>query len=398
MTPEGPAPAQRMALFAYGFRPFFAAAGWFAVLGLGVWLWLYLGKGAWSGSLPVSQWHGHEMLYGFVGAAVAGFMLTAVPSWTGTRGIGGWRLVLLTGLWLAGRIAFTLAGAVPLWWVAALELLFLPALALLIAPALWRTGRRNLPLLLVLFVLWSTDAAFLLGLGRGDPALAGAALGAALNLVLLLITVIGGRIVPTFTANALRRRGMDARQWRPGGLDGCVVLLMVAVLVVDLLWPRTPGAGVLAVLAGLAQLARLAGWKGHRTLSEPIVWVLHLAYAWLPLGLLLKGAFLLWGFTWAAFWMHALGAGAAAMMILAVMARASLGHTGRPLRTSPVMSLAFLLVTMGAALRVFGPAWLPVSYGNLVLMAGALWMTGFLIFALVYTPILVRPRVDGRTG
>lgn len=385
-------------LFSYGFRPFFLLAGWFAVFGLASWLILYRGGLVWTGALPPSQWHGHEMLFGFVAAAIAGFMLTAVPSWTGSKGFGGWPLVLLTLLWVIGRVGFLLAGWAPLWTLAIFELAFLPALAALVAPALLRSRNRNTRLLFVLFALWAADVVFMVGLLRSDPGLAGAALTFALNLVLLLITVIGGRIVPAFTANALRRRGIEPMLRSFPALDGLVILSMIALLAVDLLLPSTPWAGAVALVAGLAQAARLSGWNGHRTFAEPIVWVLHLAYAWIPVGLLLKTAFLLGGFGWAAFWMHALGAGAAAMMILAVMSRASLGHTGRELKVAPVMAVSYLLVALAAATRVFGPAIAPAHYSDLISLSGVLWMAGFLIFALVYTPILIRPRVDGKPG
>jgi len=157
-------------------------------------------------------------------------------------------------------------------------------------------------------------------------------------------------------------------------------------------------AGIVALAAALFHAVRLAGWNGHRTLREPIVWVLHAAYAWLPVGLLLKAGWLLGGFTWAAFWMHALGAGAAATMVLAVMSRASLGHTGRPLRVSPLMSLSYLLLILAAAVRVFGPAWLPLGYPATILLAGCLWIGAFAVYILVYTPILLQPRVDGKPG
>jgi uncharacterized protein involved in response to NO len=388
----------RFVPFGYGFRPFFLLAGWFALFAMGGWLWLYDAGAVWPGGLPTSQWHAHEMLFGFVAAAIAGFMLTAVPNWTGSRGFAGWPLMLLTLAWLLGRLGFALAGQVPFGLTALLELIFLPGVALLIAPTLLRARNRNTRLLLVLLAFWAADAVFLLARFRADPALAAAALQFALNLVLLLITVIGGRIVPAFTGNALRRRGLEVRMRSLPALERTVIASMIAVLLIDTLLPASAAAGVVALVAAVAQSGRLAGWNGHRTLREPIVWVLHLAYAWLPLGLLLKAASLLGGFGWAGFWMHALGAGAAASMIVAVMSRASLGHTGRPLRVPPVMAMAYLLLTLAAAVRVFGPAWLPLPYNLLILVAGALWMVAFLIYAIVYTPILLNPRADSKPG
>jgi uncharacterized protein involved in response to NO len=388
----------RFVPFAYGFRPFFLLAGWFALLGMGAWLWLYDSAGVWQGGLPISQWHGHEMMSGFIVAAVAGFMLTAVPSWTGTRGFGGWPLVLLTGTWLAGRVAFALSGLLPFAVLAVIELAFLPAVAAFLAPPLLRSRNRNSLLLMVLLALWAADAAFMLGLYRVDPSLAGAALRFALNLVLLLITVIGGRIVPAFTANALRLRGVPFRMRNIPVLERGVVIAMILMVLVDTQWPATALSGGIALAAGLAQGWRLAGWSGHKALHDPIVWVLHIAYAWLPLGLLLKAAWLLGGFEWAAFWMHALSAGAAASMILAVMSRAALGHTGRPLSVAPVMALSYVLLAIAAAVRVFGVVWLPLGYRASILVAGVVWMAAFLIYVSVYTPILLSPRVDSKPG
>jgi uncharacterized protein involved in response to NO len=388
----------RLVPFAYGFRPFFLLAGWFAVLGMGAWLWLYTAGLAWPGGLPTYLWHGHEMLFGFVAAAIAGFMLTAVPSWTGSRGFAGLPLVVLTGIWLLGRMAVAASGVIPFAALAVIELSFLPGLALLVAPPLLRSRNRNTPLLLILLALWTADAVFLLGIHLDDPTLSVGALHFALNLVLLLITVIGGRIVPAFTTNALRQRGADARLLRITVLERLVIGAMAAMLVIDIFIPRSSYAGVVALIAGLGHGWRLAGWKGHRTLGEPIVWVLHLAYAWLPLGLLLKAAWLLGGFAWAAFWLHSLGIGVAATMILAVMSRASLGHTGRPLKAAPAMAWSYLLVVLAAAVRVFGPVVLPLGYNETIVLAGALWIGAFLIYSVVYTPILVLPRVDSRPG
>jgi uncharacterized protein involved in response to NO len=391
-------PSPRFVPFAYGFRPFFLLAGWFAVIGIGTWLWSFGSGQPWSGGLPASQWHAHEMLFGFIVAAIAGFMLTAVPSWTSSRGFGGLSLMLLTAVWLAGRLAFAFAGSLPVPLLALLELAFLPGLASLVAPPLFRSRNRNTPLLLVLFALWGTDAVFLLAMYRAEPVLAGSAIAFGLNLVLVLITVIGGRIVPSFTANALRARGIELHMPGRPALDLAVIALMVAVLLIDAVLPQRGLAGAAAAAAGFAQLWRLSGWNGLKTLQEPIVWVLHAAYAWLPLGLLLKACYLLGGFGWAAFWLHALSAGAAATMILAVMSRASLGHTGRPLQLPSVMPWSYGLLILAGLCRVFGPALLPFSYRWTIMLAGTLWLIAFSIYGVIYTPILTGPRADGKPG
>lgn len=384
--------------FAYGFRPFFLLAGWYAVVAIGLWLWLYPAAPGPFAILPAQLWHGHEMLFGFVGAAIAGFMLTAVPSWTGSRGFAGLPLIALTVLWLAGRIALFAGDAIPFWLLALAELAFLPMLALLLAPPLLRATNRNTPLLFVLLFLWSADAVFVYALAQGDPGLANTAVRAALNLVLLLVTVIGGRIVPAFTANALRRRGETPGLRASAYLNRFVIAAMAVAIPVDILWPGGTAVGLVALAAGLGQAVRLAGWQGWRTLGEPIVWVLHAAYLWLPIGLLLKAGWFLGGLAWAAHWLHALGAGAAATMILAVMTRASLGHTGRELRVSPAVTAAYLLLLAAVATRVFGPAWLPLGYTTTVAIAGAFWLLAFLLYSIVYAPVLLLPRANGKPG
>ncbi|MDT8321129.1 MAG: NnrS family protein [Xanthomonadales bacterium] len=391
-------PSPRFVPFGYGLRPFFLLAGWFAVLAIGLWLWFY---GSGRMPLPVLMpqfWHGHEMLFGFVPAAVAGFLLTAVPSWTGSRGFAGWPLIALTAVWLAGRIVFLAGSAIPFALLVLVELAFLPLLAALIAPALLRATNRNTPMLLVLLVFWLCDASFLYALHQADPLLARLSLVAALDVILLLITIIGGRIVPAFTGNALRQRGLTPQIRKRPALEYFVIGAMAAMLLVDLAAPYHWLAGLVAAAAGLAQAWRLSGWQGHRTLGQPLVWVLHAAYAWLPLGLLLKAAYLLGGFGWSAFWLHALGAGAAATMILAVMSRASLGHTGRPLQVGPAMAAAYVMLILAALVRVFGPALLPIGYISTLLISASLWVAAFLVYSIIYTPILLKPRVDGKPG
>jgi uncharacterized protein involved in response to NO len=223
----------RFVPFAYGFRPFFLAAGVFAVIGIGAWAWILAAGRAPFGALPPQLWHGHEMLFGFIGAAIGGFLLTAVPSWTGSRGFAGAPLACLTALWLAGRLAFAGAGHVPWPVVAALELAYLPFLAFLIGRSLLRERNRNFPMLLIVAVLWGIDAWFLYAASSADAARASLALRVGLGAVLLLVTIIGGRVVPAFTANALRRRGIETsvRTWKP--VEAAAIGSMALAIVVD---------------------------------------------------------------------------------------------------------------------------------------------------------------------
>ncbi len=252
-------------LFAYGFRPFFLGVGVSAMVLVPMWVanfsfGLPLGTGS-----PPMLWHAHEMLFGFGCAAIAGFLLTAVPSWTRQKGFAGGPLILMSGLWLLGRLLVGSSASWPFAVVVAADLAFLPVLAAFLAWPLIRERNRNTPLLLVLLVLWLCNATFHLGLFRGDLSLARQALPTAVDFMLILVTVIGGRITPSFTASALRQRGVDGaiRAWP--GLTAITIALMIAVAAVDLLQPNSAPAGWVAFAAALAQGARLMLWQGHRT-------------------------------------------------------------------------------------------------------------------------------------
>lgn len=391
-------PLKRFALFEYGFRPFFLLAGLYAVVAIALWLYLYANGTSPLAPLPPQLWHGHEMLFGFVAATIAGFMLTAVPSWTGRRGFAGRPLVILALAWLAGRIAFALPEHLPAELFVFLELAFLPALAFAIAPSLLSTPGRNRPLLPVLAAFWAVDAAFLWAVLHDDVLTALRLLRIGLDVVLLLITVIGGRIVPAFTSNALRNRGVDAKVVVWPFMERLVIGSMIALIIADLVAPQHLATAIVAGIACLLHAFRMSGWRTLSTLPEPIVWVLHAAYAWLPIGLGLKALYLVGGFAFAAHWLHALAIGAAATMILAVMTRASLGHTGRPLKVATPITLAYAALVAGAVVRTFGPSLLPVDYVTTVRLAGGLWLAAFLLFLFVYAPILCRPRADCKPG
>jgi uncharacterized protein involved in response to NO len=389
----------RFTLFTYGFRPFFLLAGLFAVVAAGLWLYT-LTDGTWpSVAPPAPVWHAHEMLFGLIGAAIAGFLLTAVPSWTGQPGYSGWPLAGLVGLWLAGRLAFFLYGLAPPPLVAAIDLAFFPLLGAMLAPAMIRGGKsKNLVFLLFLASLFIANLLIHLSLAQSNITLTATGLILAVNTILLMIAIIGGRIVPAFTSNALRQNDPSFTITPNELLDRTAILSVALILFVDLFWMHTTAAGILALAAGALHALRLARWKGLHTLREPIVWVLHLGYGWLVIGLLLKGVFILTGIAWSAGWLHALTIGAMATMILAVMSRAALGHTGRPIVAARPTTCAYVLLGLAALVRTTGPA-LP---GNAMywstLLAGLLWLATFALFLIVYAPILVRPRADGKPG
>lgn len=389
---------KRWTPFAYGFRPFFLLAGVYAAVGMMIWLWTYITGSLPFRALPPQLWHSHEMLYGFIGAAVAGFVLTAIPSWTGSRGFAGAPLVVLVILWLAGRIAFANNDLVPFIFVGVAEMLFLPAIIVTIAPSLFRTRNRNMVLLLVIAAFWATDLAFLYAVYTEDAAAASAALRTGINVILFLLTIIAGRVVPSFTANALRNRGVDVSLRSSKIIERGVFVAMIAYIAIDVFSADRMLVVAVSAVAAALHFVRITGWQSLRSRHDPIVWILHIAYLWMPIGLTLRALFLSGGFAWAAHWQHALAAGAAATMILAVMTRASLGHTGRPLVVSPVTTVAYVSIVLAVAVRVFGPALLPMSYTTIMVVAGSLWVLTFLLFTIVYVPILLGPRVDGKTG
>jgi uncharacterized protein involved in response to NO len=392
-------PARRFALFDYGFRSFFLLAGLFALFGVLAWLAAFA-HGIWPSDGPGAlSWHAHEMLFAFVTAAIAGFLLTAVPNWTGRGGFSRSLLIALTLVWLAGRWAMSPLFPFDPLAAAALDLAFLPALAAIIGRHLLR-GRnyRNLPILAVL-ILFAT-ANLLVHLERAGVTMDTAHVGQilAVNLTLLLVVLIGGRIVPSFTLSTLRRLGRPVEIAQPRALEIACLLSVLGVLAADLALPGSTAAGIAAALAAVVNSVRLGLWQGHRTLSDPLLWVLHVGYLWIPVGMALKALWLLGGLEIGLNWLHALTFGGFSTMILAVMTRASLGHTGRNLRAAPATVASYVLLTLGAFVRVFGPALLPAYALPSIAAAGLLWMAAFALFLIVYGPILTGPRADGRPG
>jgi uncharacterized protein involved in response to NO len=386
-------------LLCYGFRPFFLLAGIVAIVPVIAVAWLFAGGDIpFAGSNPYA-WHAHEMLFGFVSAAIAGFLLTAVPSWTGTKPLSGLPLLGLVILWVLGRAA-ALPLPDPLAALLVLPALaFFPALAAAIAVPLIKSGnKRNLPFIVFLALLFLADAALQMErLGWLTPVPFNATL-LGINTVMLMIVIVGGRIVPAFTRSALAQLRRPVPVAPAPWLDVTAVFAAAAVVVADLLAPTSRTAGILAAATAALLAARLARWYGWRTLRVPLLWVLHVGYAWLVVALALKASWLLGGAVWAINWMHALTAGAFATMILAVTTRAALGHTGRPLVASRATALAYLMVTAAAALRVWGPPLSPTLSHLMIGASALLWTSAFSIYLFRYAPMLARPRVDGRPG
>jgi uncharacterized protein involved in response to NO len=382
------------AILRYGFRPFFLLAGIHAAIALPAWL-IFLHHPALSTSpIPPLAWHAHEMLFGFIMAAVAGFLLTAVPSWTSQRGYAGVPLLCLALLWIAGRLVSSFAAGLPAMMVALIDLAFIPALALTILPALIRSGMtRNFVFIGLLAALFVSNLQFhFAGAARVDS------LRLGINVVLLMVAMVGGRILPAFTSSGLKQRGIDIKIRRYPPLDFASLIAVLAVIIIDVLVPGSAIAAAAAIIAATLLTLRLARWQGHRTLRDPIIWALHLGYAWLPVGLALKAAWLLGAAIAETSWLHALTAGAFSTMILAVMSRAALGHTGREIVASRPIVSAYCLIGVAALMRVFGPILQIDAWRFWIIASGSLWALGFFLFVVVYAPILCSARADGRAG
>lgn len=373
--PGKPAPPGGLAPFALGFRPFFLAAGAHAVLLMALWLPVLRGSLDLGGLSPL-LWHGHEMLFGFAVAVIAGFLLTAAQNWTGLRTPSGAPLAALFLLWLAGRVGF-LVPALPAGLVALADLSFLPVLALVLAwPILKAKQLHNYPFPLMLLALAAANALMHLEwLGRAATASLGLHLAA--YVVVAMIVVMGGRVIPSFTDNRLRTR---ARRWTR--IERLVPLVTLGALLAALVAPDSPVTALFAALAAAVHAVRLAGWYTGKLWSVPLLWILHLGYAWIVLG----------------FALHAFTAGGIGVLTLGMMARVSLGHTGRMLEPAPPMTWAFVAINLAALIRVATPLVYPEAYAMGMAAAGLLWIAAFGLFAAIYAPILLRPRVDGKPG
>jgi uncharacterized protein involved in response to NO len=355
-------------LFAAGFRPFFLLGAAWAAIAVPVWLTAYVHGYAPPGTLPAMFWHAHEMVYGFGMAALAGFLLTAIPNWTGRLPLRGMPLALLAGLWLAGRIALLVPGA------ALLDLAFPAVLTAAVARELV-AGRnwRNLPMLAALALLFAGNLLFHLGV------YAGLRLGVAT--LLMLIALVGGRIVPSFTRNWLAKFRRGARLPAPeSGVDrGALFVTLVALAA----WVVSVAPWLL-VVAGIALGVRLARWRGLATWREPLLLILHVGYGWLALGLVLLGLE-------APAALHALAVGAIGTMTLAVMTRATLGHTGRALSADRATCAIYVLVTLAAVLRLAGP-W---TGALAISLSGLAWSAAFALFAIHYGRFLAGAQPSG---
>jgi uncharacterized protein involved in response to NO len=371
-------------LLTAGFRPFFlAAAGW-AVLSMAAWLPLFSGELQLPSGFDPLHWHIHEMLFGFVMAAVGGFLLTAIPNWTGRPPVAGAPLAVLVGLWLLGRVVCAFSALIPAWLVVPADLAFAIALDGVAARELIAAGnRRNYLLLVPVFVLAIANLLMHLQVELGWRL--------AVAVVIVLISVIGGRIVPVFTANWLNARGMTPvlpqLPWLTHAASGTLIAAMLGWVFL----PHWRPLGLLLLAAATLNLVRLARWRGVATIEEPLLLILHVGYLWLVAGVALLGASSIIDAVPIPAAVHALTAGAMGTMILAVMTRATLGHTGRVLRADKATMVIYALVSASALIRI-GASWVVDGQMELFEVAVLAWVGAFALFVAEYGPMLLAPR------
>lgn len=376
-------------LLSYAFRPFFIMVGLFAMLGVFLWTMTLHGSGL-PGITPL--WHAHEMLIGFAMAAVAGFSLTAVANWTGRPAINGSALALLVFVWVAGRVAMLLTAWLPVSLILLLDMLFPLLLTWLLSrEIILGRSRRNYPLIAIVFVVAGLNCIYQLGAAQWLPGGDRLAIYLLIHTLLLLVTIIAGRIVPSFTANWLRKQGQDQLPVDTEAVNKAALVLTLAVGITASFIPAHPLTGVLAFAAALCHGLRLSRWRGFATTSNPLLFVLHAAYLWLPLGYALLGCAVFgWLFTPTTA-LHALTMGAIGSMVLAVTTRVALGHTGRPLQAARLTVFTYWLLMIAVLVRVVGPL-SDEGYMLIIDVSATAWILSFAIFTWVYWPILSRPR------
>jgi len=376
-------------LWRLGFRPFYLLAALFAVLSVPLWVAQYFGL------IRAPQvnlfWHMHEMVYGFALAVVIGFLFTAMRNWTGLWTPRKTHLATLAGLWLLGRLAMLCAA--PLW-AAIIDLAFLPLAIWPMFRVLQRSGnKRNMFLVVILSLLWLLDLLFhaaVNGLLAWSPI---AIMQDAILLIVMIASLIGARVMPMFTANGApgTKPIVNAKRDR---------ITVVLTVLASAAWIFALPAGVVAVLciaAAIAIAIRLAGWQPQRTVRVPLLWILHLAYGWIPLGFLLLALAAL-GVVPPSAAFHALSVGAIAGLIIGMITRTTLGHTGRLLKAGRMEVIMYALIQIGALLRVVAAFNLHGFYQTGLVLSAVCWTLAFILYVMVYAPYLMRARIDGREG
>ncbi|MEO5347469.1 MAG: NnrS family protein [Magnetococcus sp. YQC-9] len=396
LLPRLPTPSHIRMLFDQGFRILFTLAGVWSVGAMFLWLLVSANGLILSSPWSPSHLHGHEMLYGFVGAAAGGFLLTATPVWSKTPPLTGLPLIALATAWLVARIGMVSGCCLPHWIPALADGLYFFGMLAFLTPTLWFTGNpvhRIFPAILALLAVGDL-LTHLEGLGwTRESVRTGLLLG--IDGIVFFLAMTGGHIMPMFTRDALKQRGEEIVFPMSVPLEIAGVVTLLSVVLADLFWTTSPAAGWLFIAAALVQGMRLSRWQGWKTLSTSLLWVLHLGYLWLVIGLLLRGAARLGVGLSETDALHALTVGAMGLFTLGIMGRVAMTHTGRLPEAPRALTWAFAIMNLTALVRVMLPFW---SLSDAIFLAGGLWIGAYLLFCKSILPMLSSPQPDRRAG
>jgi uncharacterized protein involved in response to NO len=378
-------------LLSYGFRPFFLGAALWACIAMVLWIGLLSGLWTFAIGYGGIAWHAHEFLFGYIAAVMTGFLLTAIPNWTGRLPLQGKPLLALFVLWLAGRVAMLTTDWIGTGAAAIVDCAYLLTITALISREIVAGNNwRNLRVAVLVAFTAIANIVFQAEVLVYAGANYGLRLGVAA--IVALIMVVGGRVTPSFTSNWLTRQGSQTRPAALGRFDIGAIVLGAIALIAWIAAPDWSGTAALLLVMAIAQAARLSRWTGARTWREPILFVLHLGYAFVPLGALVLSISILWPrIVPTSGALHAWTTGAMGLMTLAIMTRATLGHTGRDVTSTPTTLAIYGAVLVAALARIAAPL-LPAFYYQMLLTAGVAWFSAFAIFVLTYGPMLVRAK------
>ena len=385
-----------MPIFRLAFRPFFLLSALLSIVAVLIWIFVLHGNFSWQGVLPAKTWHGHEMIFGFAASVAVGFLLTAAQTWTGVRSINGWKLAVLVLFWLTARIAL-LSSFIPLvivgivcegiWWLISISYLAYMVLK--------SNNYRNLIFIVLLSIIMLLDLTTLLYALLDNLALSTHLSYAAVFMMSNVVTVLGGRVIPFFTTRALNLPTTHRYMFIERAVAGLMFLSFIA-FIVSYFYPINQVLGILLIATGCLQIVRMLNWQSVKTIKTPLLWALHLAYLNMGLGFVVIGiSYFTYRISFSSA-IHIITIGTIGTMIIAMMSRVSLGHTGRALQINRWISFSFLLLLVAAIARF----WLPTFYWYMsgYILAASCWVIGFSIFVIYYTPILLTARPDGRSG
>ena len=385
-------------LLRLAFRPLFLGGTMFSIIIVAWWSYFWLNPFNWQPYGGPIWWHGHEMLFGFGVSIVVGFLLTAVQTWTGVTGLRGWPLLVLTLAWVLGRLLLAIGAGLPLWVVMAGDLLFLILATIAMAYPVFKTKQRqNMIFVPILAILALLNGVSHWGVVTNQPEVAQLSLHGAIMMFVLIITILGGRVIPFFTANGTGVEKKPPIKW----LDIVSIASSVVLVAIAFVGFNKVPSNLLLTVSSIAAIAngwRFLRWSGQHCAKIPLLWSLHLSYAFIPLGFIVLALYAA-GYTASlSAALHCFTAGAMGGMILAMISRVTLGHTGRPLQPPKLMSVGYIAIIAGAFLRVIFPGWFPEGSSWAIGLAGGLWVLGYGIYMFYYGQMLVSTRADGRAG